>query len=189
MDNVFAITRNLIRFLLSCYIFLIFSCSSNNKGDQFFEVKIDGVLWQAYPHEQSGSYNLKYKPFSHQLSILAIAKDSSRIEISFHAPDQLQKGNYPSTTNDNGIQSGIFYFPEGKKSTKQMASITYEFPVQENTINISKIDKSNPEYYIIEGTFSCTLYALYADNLKQRSKLTSGRFKVLYYLNSDNPAF
>lgn len=188
MDNVFAITKNLIRLLLSCYIFLIFSCS-NSKVDQFFEVKIDGVLWQAYPNKQSGSYNLKYKPFSHQLSILAIAKDSSRIEISFHDPDQLQVGNYPSVKNDNGIQSGIFYFPKNKKSSKQMASVTYEFPIQENTINISKIDKSNPEYYIIEGTFSCILYALYADKLKQRIPLTSGRFKVLYYLDSDNPAF
>lgn len=188
MDNVFVLNKNLIRFLLSCCIFLFFSCSGN-KVDQFFEVKIDGVLWQAYPNQESGSYNLKYKPLSHQLSILATAKDGSRIEISFHAPNQLQPGNYPSTKSDNGIQSGIFYFPEVKKSTKQMASITYEFPIQENTIKISKIDKSNSEYYSIEGAFSATLYALYSDNLKQRSKLTSGRFKVRYYLDSDNPAF
>lgn len=187
MDNVFASNRNLIRVLLSCCIFLLFSC--RNKVDQFFEVKIDGILWQAKPNTEFERYNLKYKPLSHQLSIFTVAKDSSWIEISFHAPNQLQIGNYPSIKNDNGIQSGIFYFPKDKKSNKQMASITYEFPVQENTINISKIDKSNPEYYIIEGTFSCILYALYTDNLQQRTRLTSGRFKVLYYLDSDNPAF
>ena len=187
MDNVFALNKRLIRLLLSCCIFLFFSCSS--KVDQFFEAKIDSVLWEAKPHTEFERYNLKYKPLSHQLSIFAIAKDSSWVEISFHAPNQLQVGNYPSVKNDNGIQSGIFYFPKDKKSTNQMASITYENPIQENTINISKIDKSNPAYYVIEGTFSCTLYALYADNPKQKSRLTSGRFKVLYHLDSDNLAF
>jgi hypothetical protein len=187
MDNVFALNKSLIRLLLSCCIFLFFSCSS--KVDQFFEAKIDGILWQAKPHAEFERYNLKYKPLSHQLSIFAVAKDSSWVEISFHAPNQLQVGNYPSVKNDNGIQSGIFYFPKDKNSAKQMASITYEDPIQENTININKIDKSNPAYYIIEGTFSCTLYALYANNLKKRGVLTSGRFKVLYYLDSDNPAF
>ena len=188
MDNVFTLTKNLLSLILGCGILLFSSCS-NDKIDQFFEVEIDGILWKASPNEESGNYNLKYKPLSHQFSILAIAKDSSRMEISFHAPNQLQVGNYSSIKNDNGIQSGIFYFPKDRKSARQMASITYEYPVQENTINISKIDKSNSKYYIIEGTFSCTLYALYANNIKQRSSLTSGRFKVLYYIDSDNPPF
>lgn len=188
MNQVFVSNKNLIELWLSFFIFLLCSCS-NRKIDQFFEVRIDGVLWQAFPSEEFGRYNLSYKVLSHQLSILAIAKDGSRIEISCHAPNQLQIGNYPSIKNENGIESGIFYFPELKKSKKQMASITYELPIQENTIQITKIDRSNPEHYIIEGTFSAELYALYADNPKRKTKCTFGRFKVIYYIDSYNQEF
>lgn len=188
MDKVFVFSRNLISRILIFCIFLFFSCRGN-KVDQFFEVKIDGVLWQAYPKKDSQRYNLQYKPLSHQLSILATATDGSRIEISFHAPNQLQIGKYPSTKNDYGIESGIFYFPEIKKSTKQMASITYELPVQENTVQITKIDKSNKNYYAIEGTFYANMFALYPNNSKKNMKFSNGRFKVLYFIDSYNLAF
>lgn len=157
--------------------------------EEYFSVKIDGKLWQAFPSKEFKAYNLSYKELGHQFSIFAEAEDGSRIDLSFHAKDQLAIGNYSSTRNDNGMLSGVFYYPEAKSSDKETASTTMDHPVQENTVQITKIDKSNKTAYVIEGTFSPTMYAVYETNPVQTSKLTEGKFRVIYHPDSMNPAF
>ena len=127
--------------------------SSTDNADQYFSVKIAGKLWQAFPSKEFKTYNLSYKELGHQFSIFAEAEDGSRMDLSFHAHDQLVTGSYPSTRNDNGMLSGVFYYPEAKSSDKEMASTTFDYPVQENTVQVTKIDKSDRTAYIIEGTF------------------------------------
>ncbi|MNL45630.1 hypothetical protein D3C87_1682910 [compost metagenome] len=111
------------------------------------------------------------------------------MDLSFHSPDKIMPGNYPSTKNDNGILSGIFYYPEAKSSDREMASITSDVPVQENTVQVTKVDKSDKTAYIIEGTFSPVLYASYETNPNRSSKLTEGKFRVIYHPDAINPAF
>lgn len=176
---------------------LLFSaCNSGTKTEEkasttaeYFSVKIDGKLWQAFPSKEFKAYNLSYKELGHQFSIFAEAEDGSRMDLSFHAHDQLAVGNYPSTRNDNGMLSGVFYYPEAKSSDKETASTTMDHPVQENTVQITKIDKSDKSAYIIEGNFSPTMYAVYETNPIQTSKLTEGKFRVIYRPDSMNPSF
>jgi DNA uptake protein ComE-like DNA-binding protein len=159
------------------------------KADEYFSVKIDGQLWEAFPSKEFKAYNLSYKEIGHQFSIFAEAEDGSRMDLSFHSHDQLRVGVYPSTRNDNGILSGVFYYPEAKSSDKETASTTMEHPIQENTVQITKIDRSNKTAYIIEGTFSPMMYAIYETNPVRSSKLTEGKFRVIYRPDSMNPAF
>jgi len=158
-------------------------------ADQFFSVKINNVLWEAFPSKEFKTYTVSYKTLSRQFSIFAEAADGSRMDLSFHAVDKLVPGNYPSTKNDNGILSGVFYYPEAKSSDKEMASITSDVPVQENAVQITKMDKSDKTAYIIEGTFSPVLYALYETNPNRTSKLTEGKFRIIYHPDAMNPAF
>lgn len=153
--------------------------------DGYFSVKIDGKLWQA---KSGHPYLVSYKPLSHQLSIIVSGSDGVKMELSFHASDELKMGKYPSTLNDVGVQSGIFYFPDSGNG-KEMASVTYQVPVQENTITLVKLDKSDPKAYLIEGTFSATLYALHQNNSKRTSQLVEGRFSVHYHPDLYNPEF
>ncbi|WP_316787278.1 hypothetical protein [Pedobacter frigiditerrae] len=165
------------------------SNSAEQTAEEYFSVKIDGKLWQAFPSKEFKTYNLSYKELGHQFSIFAEAEDGSRMDLSFHAHDQIGIGKYPSTRNDNGILSGVFYYPEAKSSDKETASTTMDHPVQENTVQVTKLDKSNKAAYIIEGTFSPTMYAVYDTNPNQTSKLTEGRFRVIYRPDAMNPAF
>jgi DNA uptake protein ComE-like DNA-binding protein len=165
------------------------SNNANLVGDEYFSVKIQGKLWQAYPSKEFKTYNLSYKELGHQFSIFAEAEDGSRMDLSFHAHDSLAIGNYPSTRNDGGMLSGVFYYPEANSSDKETASTTMDYPVQENTVQIIKIDKSNKSAYVIEGTFSPTMYAIYETNPIKTSKLTEGKFRVIYRPDSMHPAF
>lgn len=193
-----------IRFLnTSLVVFLIaslFSCTSDSSNkkkeevesqntDEYFSVKINGKLWQAFPSKEFKEYNLSYKELDKQFSIFAEAEDGSRMDLSFHSKQGIKVGNYPSTKNDNGTQSGIFYYPEAKSSDKELASTTFDAPVQENTVQITKLDKSNKDAYIIEGTFSPTMYALYETNPERSTKFTEGKFRVIYHPSSMDPAF
>ncbi len=194
--------KNGVNLLILPLIALIISCSSNSgtkhadKKDQssknteeYFSVKIDDILWQAFPSKEFKSYNVSYKELGHQFSIFAEAEDGSRMDLSFHSATELKPGNYPSTRNDNGMLSGVFYYPEAKSSDREMASTTFENPVQENTVQLISIDKSNPKAYLIEGTFSPIMYAIYDTNPKKTSKLTEGKFRVIYHVDSMHPAF
>ena len=187
---------------LGLSLLLLFACNSATQSDaknvssyatqsdeEYFSVKIEGKLWQAFPSKEFKEYNLSYKELGHQFSIFAEAEDGSRMDLSFHAHDQLKVGSYPSTRNDNGMLSGVFYYPEAKSSDKETASTTMDNPLQENTVQVTKIDKSNKAVYIIEGTFSPTMYAVYETNPVKTSKLTEGKFRVFYRPDSMHPAF
>ncbi len=165
------------------------SVATSMLADEYFSVKIDGQLWEAFPSKEFKAYNLSYKELGHQFSIFAEAADGSRMDLSFHSHDQLRVGVYPSTRNDNGILSGVFYYPEAKSSDKETASTTMEHPVQKNTVQITKIDKSDKTAYVIEGTFSPLMYAIYETNPVRTSQLTEGKFRVIYRPDSMNPAF
>lgn len=196
----------LIKSIASCLLFstVLFhaSCGSNSgevkqedpaeiksSTDQFFSVKINGVLWEAFPSKEFKTYTLSYKALSRQFSIFAEAANGSRMDLSFHAVDKIEPGTYPSTKNDNGVLSGVFYYPEAKSSDREMASTTSDVPIQENTVQITRVDKSDKTAYVIEGTFSPVLYALYETNPNRTTKLTEGKFKVIYHPDGMNPAF
>ncbi|KQC00152.1 GW dipeptide domain-containing protein [Pedobacter sp. Hv1] len=172
-------------------LLLLGSCQTEKaiESNEYFLAKIDDQLWQSVPAQTFKKYNVSYKALSHQLSILAEAKDGTRIEISFHDVGALKVGNYPSTINDEGVQSGIFYAPERKTGGKEMSSVTYDIPVQENTVQLTKLDKTDRKAYVIEGNFSSTLYALHQSNPKRTSVLTGGKFRVIYYPDLYNPEF
>lgn len=165
------------------------STSKGKEADEYFSVKIKGKLWEAFPSKEFKEYNVSYKELGHQFSIFAEAEDGSRVDLSFHSSKDLTVGQYPSTRNDNGMLSGVFYYPEAKSSDKELASTTSEVPIQENTVQIIKIDKSNKDAYIIEGTFSPLMYAVYETNPEKSTKFTEGKFRVIYRPNSMNPAF
>ena len=165
------------------------SADAETKEAEHFSVKIDGKLWQAFPSKEFESYNLSYKDLGHQFSIFAEAEDGSRMDLSFHAKEDLKVGHYPSTRNDDGMLSGVFYYPEAQSSDRETASTTMDHPVQQNTVQVTKIDKSNKAAYIIEGTFSPTMYAVYETNPTQVSKLTEGKFRVIYKIDAMHPAF
>lgn len=199
--NVKSSKKN-VQLLLWAIIATVFSCTANpnskqtediaqpNSGTQeYFSVKIDGILWEAFPSKEFKAYNVSYKELGHQFSIFAEAEDGSRMDLLFHSAAELKPDSYPSTRNDNGMLSGVFYFPEAKSSDKEMASTTFEYPVQENTVQLISINKSNKQAYVIEGTFSPTLYAAYETNPKKRSKLTDGKFRIIYRPDAMNPAF
>jgi len=199
MTNLKSFSKNIPLLLL--LVAIVFSCNSNSSSTQadknknadtteeYFSVKIDGVLWQAFPSKKFKRYNVSYKEIGHQFSIFAEAEDGSRMDLSFHSVNELKPGNFPSTRNDNGMLSGVFYYPEAKSSDKEMASTTFDYPIQENTVQLIRIDKSNPKAYVIEGTFAPTLYAVYETNTKRTSKLSEGKFKVIYEPDAMKPAF
>lgn len=174
-----------------CVILLLLSCHTEDlpKTEEYFFAKIDNKPWHSVPLQLSKKYNVSYKALSHQISILAEAKDGSRMEVSFHDAGTLKMGNYPSTINDEGIQSGIFYAPKHGDLGKEMLSATYDVPVQENTVHLTKLDKTNKNAYVIEGTFSSILYALHKSNPKRTMNLTEGKFRVIYYPDAHNPEF
>jgi hypothetical protein len=178
-------------------LFLLMSCKAGirkgsrdetQKPKEFFSAKINGVLWEACPSEGLNGYGVRYKPLSRQLSISVEAKDGSRIELSFHSIDKIVPGNYPSTKNDNGIESGVFYYPATKKEGTEMGSVTFEVPIQENTIQITKVEKTGEDDYLIEGTFSAVLYALSKADPGPAAKLTEGKLKVIYSPGLINPS-
>lgn len=200
MENNFKSLRSISScFCFFLFIFLLSCSSSDNKGsksakgqsstDEYFSAKINGKLWEAFPSKEFKQYNLSYKQLSKQFSIFAEADDGSRMDLSFHAVDQIKPGNYPSTNNDNGILSGVFYYPKATSSDLETASVTMDIPIQENAVQITKVDKSNPSAYIIEGTFSPTMYASYQTNPNRTSKLTDGKFRVIYHPDSMHPSF
>jgi hypothetical protein len=159
-----------------------------NSNDEFFSVKIDGVLWEAFPDKEFKEYNLSHSAVDGQFSIFAVANDGSTIDLSFHSIDKTGVGSYPATENDKGTHSGVFYNPEagGKSSDRYMSATTPEVEKQENVVQITKIDKSDPKAYVIEGTFSPTLYAAYPTNPKRTAKLTEGKFRVIYHAGGTN---
>ena len=194
--------QNHLKALFLAFIFFITSCNADTSKEaekssanakenteEYFSVKIDGKLWQAFPSKEFKEYNLSYKELGHQFSIFAEAEDGSRMDLSFHDKNNLKVGNYPSTRNDDGMLSGVFYYPEAKSSDKETASTTMDNPVQENTVQVTKIDKSDKSAYIIEGTFSPIMYAIYETNPQKTSKLTEGKFRVIYHVDSMHPAF
>jgi hypothetical protein len=183
LSNVFFSTLLLLLLLLSCHT------KDSIKSDEYFFVKIDNKPWHSQPFQLLKKYSVSYKALSHQISILAQSEDGSRMEVSFHDAGPLKTGNYPSTINDEGIQSGIFYAPKHGDLGKEMSSVTYDVPVQENTVKLTKLDKRDQKAYIIEGTFSSTLYALYPSNPKRTVKLTEGKFRIIYYPDAYNPEF
>lgn len=196
MKSYLDLKKPLLIKIFGLALLLFSACNSGKKTEEkasataeYFSVKIDGKLWQAFPSKEFKAYNLSYKELGHQFSIFAEAEDGSRMDLSFHAHDQLAVGNYPSTRNDNGMLSGVFYYPEAKSSDKETASTTIDHPVQENTVQITKIDKSDKSAYIIEGNFSPIMYAVYETNPIQTSKLTEGKFRVIYRPDSMNPSF
>ena len=180
---------SLLIFVFFCLIFSSCHTEEPTKTDEYFWAKIDNQLWKSAPAQTTKKYNVSYKALSHQLTILAAAEDGSRIEISFHDAGPLKVGNYPSTINDQGVQSGIFYAPDNKKVGKEMSSVTYDVPIQENTVQVTKLDKTDPKAYLIEGTFSSVLHALHKSNPKRTCVLTTGKFKVIYYPDAYNPTF
>ena len=186
--NRLALNTFFLRFFL---LILLSSCQSEEpvQPTEYFSAVIDGQPWQAVPFQNIKKYNVSYKVLSNQLSIVAEAKDGARMEVSFHHAGALKIGNYPSTISDEGIQSGIFYAPKERNAGAEMSSVTYDIPVQENTVQITKLDKTDSKAYIIEGTFSSVLYALHQKNPKRRSHLTSGRFRVIYYPDAYNSQF
>ena len=198
----FLLKKSVNKSLIGLLIILIAACNSNSKteeksassssedtAEEYFSVKIDGKLWQAFPSKEFKTYNLSYKELGHQFSIFAEAEDGSRMDLSFHAKDKLVVGSYPSTRNDDGMLSGVFYYPEAKSSDKETASTTMDNPIQENAVQVTKIDKSNKKAYVIEGTFSPVMYAVYETNPNKTSKLTEGKFRVIYRPDSMHPEF
>lgn len=195
--------QNPLKIIVLAIIFSIVSCNAdtskesgksslaNDKenSEEFFSVKIDGKLWEAFPSKEFKTYNLSYKELGHQFSIFTEAEDGSRMDLSFHASTELKPGSYPSTRNDNGMLRGVFYYPEAKSSDKETASTTYDYPIQENTVQLIRIDKSDEKAYVIEGTFSPIMYAIYDTNPQKTSKLTEGKFRVIYHVDSMHPAF
>lgn len=163
--------------LLACHI------ENSPKTEAYFSAKIDNKFWV------SKKYSVSYKALSHQISILAEAKDGSRMEVSFHDVGHLKIGNYPSTINDQGVQSGIFYTQKHGNLGEEMLSATYDVPVQENTVQLTKLDKTDKKAYVIEGTFSSTVYALHKSNPKRTMNITGGKFRVIYYPDAYNPEF
>jgi len=155
-------------------------------GIQFFSAKINGVLWESYPSEEGEGYQVRYKPLSRQLQISAEAKDSSRIELSFHAIDRILPGSYPSTKNDHGIESGVFYYPIAKN--EDLGSVTVNMPIQENTVVLTKVELITKDTYLLEGTFSATLYGLSPIHPAPASQLTAGKFRVIYRAGLNNPS-
>ncbi|WP_379089469.1 hypothetical protein [Pedobacter sp. UC225_65] len=178
-----------LKFLL--LLLVLSSCQSEEPVQpiEYFSAIIDGQPWQAVPSQNLKKYNVSYKVLSHQLSIVAQGKDGARMEVSFHHAGALKIGNYPSTISDEGIQSGIFYAPKERNAGTEMSSVTYDIPVQENTVQITKLDKTDQKAYVIEGKFSSLLYALHQKNPKRTSRLTAGRFRVIYYPDAYNPTF
>jgi hypothetical protein len=190
--DIFCNRLALHKFFLRVFLlFLLSSCQSEEPVQlpEYFSAVIDGQAWQAMPFQNIKKYNVSYKVLSNQISIVAEAKNGARMEVSFHHAGALKNGNYPSTISDEGIQSGIFYAPKEKNDGAEMSSVTYDVPVQENTVQITKLDKTDPKAYIIEGTFSSILYALHQKNPKRTSHLTSGKFRVIYYPDAYNPTF
>ncbi|WP_293304492.1 hypothetical protein [Pedobacter sp. UBA5917] len=189
-----------ISFIISLFLASIFfSCtetaksasplSDNGAAKEYFSVKINGKLWEAFPSKEFKEYNLSYKELGHQFSIFAEAADGSRMDLSFHSAKGLTVGKYPSTRNDNGMLSGVFFYPEAKSSDKELASVTLEIPIQENTVQVTKIDKTNKAAYVIEGTFTPSMYAVYQSNPERSTKFTEGKFRVIFRPNSMSPAF
>nr|WP_121273795.1 hypothetical protein [Pedobacter schmidteae] len=202
MKNGLKLVTTIGRCFFLPFVFALVSCGSGSHTDktaehagaehhagQFFSVKINGVLWEAFPSKEFKTYNLSYKTLSRQFSIFAEAPDGSRMDLSFHTVDKIVPGTYPSTNNDNGILSGIFYYPEAKSSDREMASVTSDMPLQENAVQITKVDKSDKTAYVIEGTFSPVLYASYETNPNRTSRLTEGKFRVIYHPDAINPSF
>lgn len=151
---------------------------------QFFSAKINDVLWEGRPSEEAEGFLVTYKPLSRQLQISAEAKDSSRMELSFHAIDKIVPGSYPSTKNDHGIESGVFYY--GTSKNKDLGSVTADVPVQENTVVLTKVEFISKDTYLLEGTFSGTLYGLSPIYPAPVSKLTAGKFRVIYRAGLNN---
>ncbi len=176
--------KNRLGYAFFCAILLL-SCRTEDKvkTSEYFFAKIDNKPWA------SKKYNISYKVLSHQISILAEAKDGSRMEVSFHSAGPLKPGNYPSTINDYGIQSGIFYTQKHGDLGKEMLSVTYDTPVQENSVQLTKLDKTDKKAYVIEGTFSSVLYALHKSNPKRTMRLTDGKFRVIYSPDAYNQEF
>ena len=172
-------------------LFVLSSCQTEKpvQSTEYFSAIIDGQPWQAVPSQNLKKYNVSYKVLSNQLSIVAQGKDGARMEVSFHHAGALKIGNYPSTISDEGIQSGIFYAPKARNAGTEMSSVTYDVPVQENTVQITKLDKTDQKAYVIEGTFSAVLYALHQKNPKRTSRLSSGKFRVVYYPDAYNSQF
>ncbi|WP_316837146.1 hypothetical protein [Pedobacter nutrimenti] len=187
ISTVFKIGFFALFLLVCCHGRTRYSGADQEKmAIQFFSAKINGVLWEGYPSEEAEGYQVTYKPLSRQLQISAGAKDSSRIELSFHAIDRIVPGSYPSTKNDHGIESGIFYYPAAKN--KDMGSITAEVPIQENTVVLTKVEFISKDTYLLEGTFSGTLYGLSPIHLAPASQLTAGKFRVIYRAGLNNPS-
>jgi len=179
-------------------VFFLMSCRTDSKHNQKripekvkqnFSVKINGTLWEAKPAELSDAYRISYGPLSRQLTIAAEAVNGSRIAVSFHSIDKIVPGSYPSTENDNGVKSGIFYYPRAKGEDKEMASVTFDIPVQENTVRILKIDKIGQETFLIEGEFSAMMYVPGSGSPGPHARFTEGEFRVIYSAEVANPFF
>jgi hypothetical protein len=177
-----------LMFLVSCETATRKNKQGQEKVKEFFSVRINGVLWVARSSKGFNPYRISYKSLSRQLTIVAEAADGSTMEVSFHSIDKIVPGSYPSTENDNGIKSGIFYYP-AKKTDHILVSTSFDIPVQENTVQVIKIDKIDQGAYLIEGVFAPLMYALNSHSRTPDAKLTGGKFRVIYHPDSAGPLF
>lgn len=184
--------------LWSVFFALVFlvSCKTDNRKNkrvpgkvkEFFSVRINGVLWIVKPSKEFNPFRINYKPLSRQLTIVAEAVDGSTMEVSFHSIDKIMAGTYPSTENDNGIKSGIFYYPV-KETEHILVSTSFDVPVQENTVQVTKIDRIDQGAYLIEGVFAPLMYALNSHSTTPDAKFTDGKFRVIYHPDIAAPLF
>jgi hypothetical protein len=175
-------------FLVSCETDTRKNKQVQGKVKEFFSVRINGVLWVAKSSKGYNPYRISYKSLSRQLTIVAEAADGSTMEVSFHSIDKIVPGTYPSTENDNGIKSGIFYHPV-KKTDHILVSTSFDIPIQENTVQVIKIDKIDQGAYLIEGVFAPLMYALNSRSTTPDAKFTGGKFRVIYHPDIAGPLF
>lgn len=184
--------KNILYILL--LVVTLFGCKKSKTEEpkeepikEYLSVKIDGVLWESQPNTKFASaYSVKYNAAKKQLSMLAENVRSgavSYIQLSLRADEVLKVGSYPSVAADF---IGITYTSENQRI---MFSVDLSAKDrEENTTQITKIDKTNPNAYIIEGTFSAKIYSLGVIPIVS-ANLTEGKFRVVYHIDSTNPAF
>ncbi len=160
--------------------------------EEYFSVKIDNVLWEAEADTKYGNpYNIRYNAAKNLLSIQGENKQGlgtsfMRLAIQINNDGILTPGNYASIL---GAGSDLIGVCCDNKNASLLYSIDISVPVpkerEENTIQITRIDRSNPKAYIIEGTFASKVFAL---TLPATSNLTDGKFRVVYRPDANNPA-
>jgi hypothetical protein len=189
-------------FILFGFLLIIASCRNSNPKQAkeshhaykrqvygFLSVDIKGSKRTFLQNKEGNSMELNYKPLSRQLSVKAENADGSVMELSFHSVDKLNIGSFPSLLNDQGIKSWIYYRQSDDFGGTEFSSVTYAHPVQENTIKVIRIDRSNKKAYLIEGVFSATMYPADTRQRMQVLPLSNGHFRVFYHPDEEHPLF